>query len=459
MQKLKEIEWSEKSAAHLLRRSAFSASVEEIRRCYKLGLEKSVSDILDGKMPGAPRTQSEGAILPKQLLPIPRSSLSEKSRGPKEDAMKDSRQILFTLQHHWLRRMYGANAPLEKLVLFWHGMLTSAYGKVTFASFMVRQNELLRKFALGDYRELVKRVVMDPAMIIYLDIDQNKRLQPNENFARELLELFTLGEGNYPPELIKVLAKEMVGYRVKKPENRIPIQSIDTKGMEANSGFSDKRRRLSKVVDSIFDLPVCGELLCRKLWKFYVADEEPSAETLYHLTKTLKKSNWQVTSVLREIFMSQEFFSESVIGQQIKSPVQFLLQSHRELGAVTVDLRSAYYAMQELGQSIFNPPNVAGWPGGQTWINGSTLSSRYALSSMMAKLIDKQLLETADYYLAKLKENRVIAVQEMVDYFFAVSLPINKMKVIIKLAAKTHNRDQAITLIEYLMCMPEYQLC
>jgi len=465
MEKINETEWTEKMAAHLLKRAAFSATPKEISSCHKLGMKVAVADILKGQMPGTKADPKAKPLNPPTLLPLPPLNGQKPKTGKNAEQAavllkrQKNQQILFTLQYDWLLRMYSPSAPLEKLVLFWHGMLTSAYGKVNIASFMVRQNELYREFAYGDYRELIKRVVMDPAMIIYLDIDKNKRLSPNENFARELLEMFTLGEGNYKPELIKEIAKEMVGYWVKKPENKLPVEEADKKGMEANSGYADKRRRLSRLIDSIFGLPVSGQLLCRRLWKFYVSNEEPSKEILYQLTKTLKQSRWNVAAVLNEIFTSKAFYSSEAMGQQIKSPVQFLLQGHREIDAVTIDLKSAYYTMQKLGQSLFNPPNVSGWPAGETWINGSTLSARYELSTMMVNLIDKQRVETADYYFERLKTDKLRGIEEMIGFFFAVPLPAKKAKILLMLAERITTREQTITLIEYIMCMPEYQLC
>ncbi len=465
MLKVEDLEWTEKMAAHLLKRAAFSGSVKEVNQCHKLGIKLAIEDILKGKMPGSIVSGNTKPFNPDTLLPIPvLNSQAATSKRRSENTMnlaerKKNEQILFTLQYEWLLRMYSHSAPLEKLVLFWHGMLTSAYGKVTIASFIVRQNELYREFAFGDYRELIKRVIMDPAMIMYLDIDKNKRLKPNENFARELLEMFTLGEGNYEPELIKKIAKEMVGFWVKKPDNRLPIEDNDRKGMEANSGFDDKRKRLSRLIDSIFGLPLSGQLLCIRLWKFYVSNEEPPKEVLQHLTKTLKKSRWNVAAVLKEIFTSKVFYSEAVMGQQIKSPTQFLLEGHKDVGAVTVDLKSTYYGIQKLGQSLFNPPNVSGWPAGETWINSSTLSARYELSTMMVNLIDKHQVGTADYYFTRLKQNKVLGVDEMMNFFFAVPLPAKKVKILLMLAERVSTREQTITLIEYIMCMPEYQLC
>lgn len=466
MEKIKPTEWTRDMAAHLLKRAAFSASPDDIIRCYELGLKGAIADILGGKIPGSRAGKDAKPFNPVSLVPIPVLKGQElmSSQRRSEDALRlDSRkkdeQILFTLQYEWLIRMYSASAPLEKMVLFWHGMLTSAYGKVTFASFMLRQNELYREFAFGDYRELIKRVVMDPAMIIYLDIDKNKRLKPNENFARELLEMFTLGEGNYEPELIKKIAKEMVGYWVKKPGNRLPVEEGDKKGMEANSGYTDKRKRLSRLIDSLFLLPLSGQLLCRRLWKFYVVSEEPPREVLLHLTEVLKRSKWNVAAVLNEIYTSKIFYSDGVVGQQIKSSVQFILQGHRDIGAFNVDLKVAYYGMQKLGQSLFNPPNVSGWPAGESWINGSTLSARYELSTMLVNLIDKQKVGTADHYFERLKKNNIEGIEEVMNDFFAVPLPAKKAKILLMLSERISNREQTMRLMEYIMCMPEYQLC
>ncbi|MGJ8657142.1 MAG: DUF1800 family protein [Akkermansiaceae bacterium] len=459
---LPQAEWSRQHAAHLLKRASFSGSAVEIEECYHLGLRASVNLILAGRQPGTTSPPIRSWISPRFLTEIPSLPNEIHDSDKNEDTPQyKHQQKLFSLQVEWLQRMLDGGGPLEKMVLFWHGMLTSSYTKVESAGFMVRQNQLFREVAFGDYKTLVKRVLLDPAMVVYLDIDKNKRSNPNENFARELLEMFTLGEGNYSSSLIKEIAREIVGLKLKRREDKLPYDQTDLKGMEENSGFTDQEKRLSKLIDSIFDLPVCGELLVRRLWKFYVSEESVDEDKVKFLAYELRKSNWQVTTVLEKIFLSRDFYDQSMRGQQIKSPVQFVIQAHKEVGLLTIDKQAAYYAMQKLGQSLFNPPNVSGWSAGATWINGTTLSARYELSKILNGVMKRQKSAGAAhkrfYKLIENDQNRGLF--EMVDHFLATSLPLVKAEMFVAMADRVKTEDHVGIFILYLMCMPEYQMC
>ncbi len=457
---LPKAEWTRQHAAHLLKRASFSGSTSEIDECFHLGLEASVKLILAGRQPGAASLPDRKRIEPKFLAKLPTLPNQEYvSDDGMKNAYQRQQQKLFTLQLQWLQRMLDGGGPLEKMVLFWHGMLTSSYTKVRSAGFITRQNQLFREFAFGDYRALVKRVLLDPAMVVYLDIDKNKRSKPNENFARELLEMFTLGEGNYQSALIKKIAREIVGLKLKRREDRLPYEKIDLKGMESNTGFSDQEKRLSKLVDSIFDLPVCGELLVRRLWKFYVSEDQVDEDRVKFLAYELRKSGWKVSVVLEKIFTSKTFFDESVVGQQIKSPVQYLVQAHKEVGVITIDPQAALYTMQKLGQSLFNPPNVSGWSAGMTWINGTTLSARYELSTIMGSVMRRQNTPTSKVFYELMKADRNQGLLTMVDHFIATTLPEVKAELFVAMVKRVKSEAHVEIFILYLMCMPEYQMC
>lgn len=412
--------------------------------------------ILLGRQPGIPQRVNVGRLHPKLEKTLPQ--LGKKYSSSLDDDLKEYDKRLFSLQNSWLDRMIGVGAPLEKMTLFWHGMLTSSYAKVQTSSFIVRQNQLFRSMAYGDYRELVKKIVVDPAMIVYLDIDQNRRTKPNENFARELLELFTLGEGNYSPDEIKKLAREIVGYSLRKPKEKVEFKDEDMLGMENNVGFSDKVKRLSKTVDSIFKKRACGHLLCRRLWKFFVSvDENPLA--ILSLTEILRDSKWQMKPVLREMFMSELFYADKIVGQQIKSPVQYLIQSHKEMHAQQLDKKCAYYTMEKLGQNLFNPPNVAGWPAGETWINGDSISARYKLSLMLSDVMQRNGDKVVKLFYSKMKQDRVAGLIKMMDHFLPVTIPAEKAKLLLDLAKGAESEADVHKMVQYMMCMPEYQMC
>jgi len=176
LEKLPNNEWSRQHAAHLLKLTSFSGTATEIDECFHLGLEKSVNFILSGKQPGAPLEPIRKAINPKSLSDIPVLPHEKHNSNRDDDApYLRYQKKLFSLQKEWLQRMLDSGGPLEKMALFWHGMLTSSYNKVKSAAFIARQNQLFRKIAFGDYRSLVKQIILDPAMIVYLDLDKNTR--------------------------------------------------------------------------------------------------------------------------------------------------------------------------------------------------------------------------------------------------------------------------------------------
>lgn len=457
---LTKAEWTRQHAAHLLKRASFSGTSAEIDECYNLGLEASVNLILSGRQPGSLSAPNRKRIEPKFLVKIPALPNEEHDSTDRTNtSYYKYQQKLFTLQLEWLQRMLDAGGPLEKMVLFWHGMLTSSYSKVSSAGFIVRQNQLFRDFAFGDYRELVKRIILDPAMVVYLDIDKNSRRSPNENFARELLEMFTLGEGNYQSTRIKKIAREIVGLKLTRREDKLPYEEEDLKGMEANAGFSDQQKRLSKLIDSIFDLPVCGELLVRRLWKFYVSEDLVEEGMVKFLAYELRKSRWKVSVVLEKLFTSKAFYDKSIIGQQIKSPVQFVVQAHKEVGAPIVDHQAAYYAMQKLGQSLFNPPNVSGWLAGTSWINGTTLSARYELAAVMGRVMRRQAYPASKAFYEMMKKNRDQGLLTMVDHLIATSLPIVKAELFVAMSKRVKSEEHIEIFMLYLMSTPEYQMC
>lgn len=457
---LPKAEWTRQHAAHLLKRASFSGSIIEIEECFHLGLEASVKMILSGQQPGTSTQPVRKRLEPKTLLPIPVLPNEEhRSEEAVMSAYLRQQQRQFTLQMEWLQRMLDSGGPLEKMVLFWHGMLTSSYTKVASAGFIVRQNQLFREYAFGDYRELVKRVLLDPAMVIYLDIDKNKRTAPNENFARELLEMFTLGEGNYGTAMIKKIAREIVNLKLTRNKDKLPYEEADLIGMEAKSGFSDQEKRLSRLIDSIFELPVCGELLVRRLWKFFVSMDEIDENRVKFLAYELRKSGWKVSVVLEKIFLSKMFFDKAVVGGQIKSPVQYLVQAHKEVGARMIDPQAALFAMTKLGQSLFNPPNVSGWSAGISWINGTTISARYELSALMGGVMKRQDTPASKTYFELMSKGSEVGLFSMLDHFIATELPIEKAELFVAMSKRVKSTEHVEIFILYLMCAPEYQMC
>ncbi|MEM9016691.1 MAG: DUF1800 family protein [Verrucomicrobiota bacterium] len=439
-------EWNRDHAAHLLRRASFGGTRNEIDACYALGLEGAVEHLLSGLQPGHAGVRDTGILKPEALLQLPEPYLGSAMVGSSGSEESIRWQNLFTMQMEWLKRAHGPAAPLEKMVMFWHGMLTSSYGTVGVSQYMLQQNALFRDQAFGNYGRLVRDVIVDPAMIRYLDIDKNRRDSPNENFARELLELFTLGEGNYEPSDIKRIAPEFVGFRFT-PLKDDPVTGRKASGIARHAGHHDRVKRISPIIKWIFEIPECGELLCERLWRYYLS-EEPDPNEIQALAQLLRESNWNVRPVLSELWRSKTFYSEGARLSQIKSPVQLLLQGLRELEVPEVDERAALHTMTRLGQALFQPPNVAGWPGGKRWINTESLSARYVLGE---NLVD---LASVPHYP---KGAGVAVMTEWLNRLNLESISDQKRITIVNFLDENGNHIEQ--LLTYLLCLPEYQLC
>ncbi len=454
-------EWTLETAQHLLNRAAFGGTREQAQELMFSGRAKSVELLIAGLVPsGGPDFVNEKPLVADELE-RPAESPGETDSRPDPRAERrrlatERAQRLHTIQLPWLRRMHTSNAAREKLTLFWHGMVTSGFTKVDNRTLMLAQNARLRSLSTGDYRVLISELCVDPAMIHYLDIDQNRRTKPNENFARELLELFTLGEGNYDDTDIKRLARVFVNLKVDEFPDDMILDAENLPSISQSAGFSDRMKAIRKEIGRIFAKPVCGELLCRRLLRFYLTDE-PETRLVKDLNQVLRANQWQVGPTLSVLFSSQLFYSNEFRGLQIKSPVQFLMKAMIDLKINMVPEIPAEFAMSELGQALFNPPNVAGWPGGRTWINSSSLAKRYEL---MAQLIEVALTEKKGSISEDLAALRLIpksTIDSLIDQWFPHQLPLEKRRLFETLSQSYLESPKKLLLA--LAQSPEYQLC
>jgi Protein of unknown function (DUF1800) len=226
---------------------------------------------------------------------------------------------------------------------------------------------------------LTKAVSRDPAMLVWLDLASSQKERPNENFARELMELFTLGEGYYTENDVKESAKAFTGYR---------INPIDQQFRFAASQFDPSIKVFMKnagpwngdqIIDIILEQPQCARFVVTKIWRFFVY-EDPDASLVDELAAKFRQAHYEIKPLLRTIFSSEEFYSDRAKGVIIKSPVQYLVQARRSLGVCAPEGRALANIYRQLGQVPFYPPNVKGWDGGKSWINTGTLTYRYQIA-------------------------------------------------------------------------------
>lgn len=284
-------------------------------------------------------------------------------------------QNIEDVQTWWLYRMVQTRRPLlEKLTLFWHGHFAVANYKVNNPLLMHRHLQLLRNNALGTFDDLLLGVSKDPAMLIWLDGASNHRSAPNENYGRELLELYTLGIGNYSEDDVKAAARAFTGWNLRNGTDFIFDENQHDAGDKTflgQSGNLDGNDILKNVVNQ----PATAHRIVGKLFGFF-AYPNPEPEVLEPLVQSYLNSGHNIAQVTEAILRSDAFVSDRSRYEHVKSPVEYVVGSVRMLDA-TVRERDLISVLRLLGQEILNPPNVAGWPGGTTWINPSTLLTRW----------------------------------------------------------------------------------
>jgi uncharacterized protein (DUF1800 family) len=260
------------------------------------------------------------------------------------------------------------------MTLFWHNHFTSSLQKVRSPALMYRQNVLLRKHALGNFGELLHAVSRDPAMLIYLDSATNRRGQPNENFARELMELFTLGEGRYGEQDIKEAARAFTGWSIDLDSGEFRFRPL-----RHDHGSKTVLGRAVDTGDEVLDIllaqPATAEFVAGKLWREFVSPQ-PQPEELKRVAAVLRDSRYDVRAALRALLLTPAFWAPENRGALIKSPADLVVGTLRQFDIGFSDPLPFVFLLRALGQDLFSPPNVKGWPGGEAWINSTTLLAR-----------------------------------------------------------------------------------
>ena len=346
--------------AHLLRRAGFGARPSEWATYQKMGLERATQTLLYPE-----RTPDHL----KQLL--------EEIGGDYVDY-----NDLGSVRQWWLYRMVHTRRPLEeKMTLFWHNHFATAVYKVDNANRMWRQNEMFRRYGMGSFRTLLQQVARDPAMLVWLDGRDNHVGKANENFAREVMELFTLGVGNgYTEKDVQEAARAFTGWQGGDgPGGFIYNPGAHDDGEKTVLGQSGNWHA-DDVCDILARHPATARFLTTKLFKFFVHDH-PSKEDIDNLSKVYLDNQFEIRAVLQSIFNSDVFYSDAARFAKIKSPVEFCVMTIRAYDAPLSAARDLHRSLELMGQDLFNPPNVKGWSEGRDWINTRTLLARVGFAS------------------------------------------------------------------------------
>jgi uncharacterized protein (DUF1800 family) len=382
LSQLSKEKWTYDTAAHLAARAGFGESPSRLEQWTQQGMEATIQELLhpdnDTKPPPNFVVPDQFAVLREQA----RDATSPDEKVQAHRALRQAiKQQLYELINWWTQRMLTTPAPLvEKMTLFWHGHFATSGLKVRSPYKLWQQNETFRHHALGNFATLTKAISRDPAMMVYLDLQTSHPEHPNENFSREVMELFTLGEGSYSEADIKESARAFTGYRIDRFEEfRFVRNQFDggTKTFLQQTGNWNG----DQIIDIILKQPAAAKFISSKLWKFF-AYEDPDPQLIEKLAE-LFRQNYEVRPVLETIFSSEEFYSQRARDTIVKSPVQYVVESGRTLGVNLPGGRTLFAVYQRLGQVPFFPPNVKGWDGGKSWINTATLTFRYQLARQL----------------------------------------------------------------------------
>ena len=395
-------EWDYDKAAHLIERAGFGATPDEIERLAAMSPKAAVawlvdfesvdnsltaafdpSPIWDPEMDPFPKSRADAvriaresgssmgvAVLPegesRRLQPV----VNKFFYGLRSNAIETQRLAI------WFgERMLTTRRPLEeKLTLFWHGHFATGNTKVRDTRMMHRQNEMLRANAAGNFRDLLLGILTDPAMLVYLDNGENRKGHPNENFGRELLELFTMGVGNYSEQDIREASRAFTGWTNDAIEFKFDAATHDD-GEKTFLGRTDNLNG-EDIIDIVLETPVTAEFISAKLYR-YLVREDLDDGIREALGDTLREANYELQPLLRQILLSRDFYSPASNATQVKSPVQLVVSTYRKLGLERLPTIPDFNRLTAgLGQTLFNPPNVAGWAGGRTWITPALLLER-----------------------------------------------------------------------------------
>jgi uncharacterized protein (DUF1800 family) len=359
-------------ARFFLTRTGFAPDNAEVAQYVGLTREQAVDKVL-------------AATHPEAVTPMPAWVLEPiPTRDQRKDWSADQRQAEQRLRNQryeelrawWVREMATTPSPLtERMTLFWHNHFTSGQDKVGYPQLMAQQNILLRREALGNFGELLHAVAKDPAMLQYLDGAGNRKGKPNENFAREVMELFTLGEGQYSQRDVSEAARAYTGWSLD-PDTQAYVWRANQhddgiKTVLGDSGTFDG----DQVVDILLAQPETATFVTTRLWREFVSDT-PDPAQIAPIAARFRASHYDIKIALRGLFLSDAFWDDANRGTLVKSPAEFVVGTLREFD-ISYDSTAPFAGeMRTLGENLFYPPNVKGWPGGENWINSTTLLAR-----------------------------------------------------------------------------------
>ena len=398
---IEEVQWNAQRAAHLFERAGFGATPRDIERSLAAGARATVARLVraqsetdsgavafepsgipdagidpfpEGRPLATDAAQARGEAIGVQVKPA-----GNRRVQPVVDKfffwLRASALECNRIGYWWANRMLNTERPLvEKMALFWHGHFATHEDKVRDHRKMLQQVELLQRQGLGNFRELMIAVAQDPAMLAFLDAGVNVKGAPNENFAREILEMFTMGVGQYGELDIREAARAFTGWNYQGTRFRFDANKHDN-GLKTVFG-REARFDGVQMIDHILAQPATADYIAGRIYRFFVR-EELSPATAHKLGAVLRDNRYDMAPLLETIFLSRDFYSAPSVGTRIKGPVELLVSTYRRLGLASVPgLPDFNETTRALGQHLLHPPTVAGWAQGRAWITPGLLIER-----------------------------------------------------------------------------------
>lgn len=471
-------------------RVGFGATPAGLIDWHRLGLDQAVDRLVDydaiplGELEPAdldpdiigPRTAEER----REFLIARREKdqkTQDKFRRMRVAAQAEDRRMHAALQRWWIERMAQTPRPTEeRLTMLWHGHFATRHRDVRDAYLMQQQNAMFREHANGSFEDLASGIVHDPAMIKFLNNDQNKKNRPNENLSRELMELFTLGEGHYTEDDIKQGARALTGYHLRDNDFLFNERQHDS----GNKTILGKTAAFNgtNFVKLLLAHPACARFVALKLYRHFVSDvsddwdllDAGTATVVDAMAQMLRDNHYELKPVLTQLFKSQHFYDQGIVGKKIKSPVQVVVGTVHQTNAPLRDDRAIATALRGMGQQLFEPPSVAGWEGGKAWINTSTLFMRqntcaYLLTGTTpGKTFRKSDVGYDPMPLIDGLEDRgtKAVVDRLCDTMLGHHVGQSRREPLVRFVeerSKGVTPDSLVALLLLITAMPEYQLC
>jgi len=479
---------------HLMWRTGFGPKAEDVRQLSAISQKALLKSVLKAS------SQSPNYInVASEELKGMMMDMTDAGKTKKKDLSEDDRKFLRKqsdkdirkLNLAWLSEMVNTNAQLnEKMSLFWHGHFASRNNNIFYQQMLL---DAIRRNALGNFADLLREVSKSATMINFLNNNQNKKNHPNENFAREVMELFTIGRGNYTEQDVKEAARAFTGWGTNlQGEFEFRKQQHDdgSKTILGKTGNFDG----DDVLNILLQQKETAHLISKKIYRFFVNDTVDEQKAAW-LGNKFYQSNYDIKSLMEDIFTSDWFYDPKNIGAKIKSPIE-LIAGIRRMLPMKIENEDVQLLIQSLlGQVLFNPPNVAGWPGGTNWIDSSSLMFRLRIPQIMydadefemkpkddddqmmgvkeafpaavkikglGKVSGGQMIKTEIFWNDYIKQFDAVQKEKLIAEISKTVLqtPVSVSEDVLKKYIDANSRDYFIkTATIQLMSTPEYQLC